>query len=138
MAFDQKRQDAIFKKTNRRCHICRKKLARKNYGVVDARGAWEVEHSVTQAAGGTHHLNNLFPACIPCNRSKRDSSTKTVRGKHGYRAAPLPKEKKASNTWLGGFGGAIAGRVLLAPLGPLGIAAGAVIGAVIGSDYEPD
>ena len=138
MAFDQKRQDTILNKTDGRCHICRKKLARKNYGAVGARGAWEVEHSVPQATGGTNHLNNLFPACIPCNRSKRDSSTKTARGKHGYRAAPLPKEKKTNNAWLGGLGGAVVGRVLLAPLGPLGIAAGAVIGAVIGSDYEPD
>ncbi|MDX9973787.1 MAG: HNH endonuclease signature motif containing protein [FCB group bacterium] len=138
MAFDQQRQDAIFKKTDGRCHICRKKLARKNYGGVGARGAWEVEHSVPQAVGGTHHLNNLYPACIPCNRSKRDSSTKKARGKHGHRAAPLSKEKKTGNAWLGGFGGAIAGRILFASLGPLGIAAGAVVGAVIGNDYEPD
>lgn len=138
MAFDPKRQDAIFKKTDGRRHICRKKLARKNYGVVGARGAWEMEHSVSQAAGGTHHLNNLFPACIPCNRSKRDSSTKAARGQHGYRAAPLSKEKKTGNAWLVGLGGAIAGRILLALLRPLGIATGAVIGAVIGSDYEPE
>ena len=137
MAFDPKRQDAIFKKSAGRHHICRKKLARKNYGVVGARGAWEVEHSVSQAAGGTHHTHNLFPACIPCNRSKRDSSTK-ARGQHGYRAAPLSKEKKTGNAWLGGPGGTIAVRILLASLGPLGIAAGAVIGTVIGSDYKPD
>lgn len=138
MAFDQQRQDAIFKKTDGRCHICRKTLARRNYGVLGARGAWEVEHSNPQARGGTHHLNNLFPACLPCNRSKRHSSTKSARAKHGFRAAPLSKEKKSGNAWLAGIGGAIAGRVFLAPLGPLGIAAGALIGAVIGSDYEPD
>ncbi|WP_420419636.1 hypothetical protein [Pacificispira sp.] len=50
----------------------------------------------------------------------------------------MSKEKKTGNAWLGGLGGAVAGRILLAPLGPLGIAAGAVIGAIVGSDYEPD
>jgi 5-methylcytosine-specific restriction endonuclease McrA len=138
MAFDRRRQDAIFKKTDGQCHICRKTLARRNYGVLGARGAWEVEHSNPRAVGGTDHLNNLYPACLPCNRSKRHASTKSARGKHGFRAAQLSREKKAGNAWLAGLAGAMAGRMLLATLGPLGIAAGALIGAAIGSDYEPD
>ena len=138
MAFDKQRQEAIFKKTDGHCHICRKKLARKNYGVVGSRGAWEVEHSVPQAKGGSNHLNNLYPSCIPCNRSKGASSTKSARQKNGFKSAPLPQEKKSQNTWLGGLGGALAGRIILAPLGPIGIAAGAVIGAALGSGHEPD
>ncbi len=138
MAFDPRRLDEIFKKTDGQCHICRKKLARKNYGAIGARGVWEVEHSVPQAAGGTHHLNNLLPACIPCNRSKRDSSTRSARGKHGFRAVPLSKEKKSGNAWVGGVGGAVAGRILLASFGPAGIAIGAVIGSIIGKKFEPD
>jgi hypothetical protein len=138
MAFNPQRLDAIFEKTDGRCHICRKKLVRKNYGVAGASRAWEVEHSVSQVAGGTHHLNNLYPACIHCNRSKQASSTRIARKKHGYQAAPLPKEKKAINALVGGIGGAALGRMLLATLGPYGVIAGAVLGAVIGNEYEPD
>lgn len=138
MAFDAERQDAIFRKTDGHCHICRKKLARKNYGTVGARGAWEVEHSTPRAKGGSDHLNNLYAACIPCNRSKGASSTRTSRKKHSYGCAPLSREKKTQNTWAGGVSGAIVGRVLLAPLGPLGIAAGALIGAAIGKSFEPN
>ena len=138
MAFDTERQDVIFRKTDGNCHICRKKLARKNYGAVGARGAWEVEHSIPRVKGGSNHLNNLYPACISCNRSKGASSTRASRKKHDYKCAPLSREKKTQNAWAGGIGGALAGRILLAPLGPLGVAAGALIGAAIGKSFEPN
>jgi hypothetical protein len=88
MGFRIERQQAIFDRTQGRCHICRKRLAWSNYGVVGARGAWEVEHSVPQAYGGTHHMNNLYAACIPCNRSKGAESSRWARGQYGYTAAP--------------------------------------------------
>lgn len=134
MAFNKQRLDDIFRKTDGRCHICRKKLVRKNYGVVRARSAWEAEHSVPKAKGGTDHLNNLYPACISCNRSKGAASTKVARTKHGFKAAPLSKEKKTGNTWFGGFGGALLG----APFGPIGVLAGAVVGAIFGDSHEPN
>jgi 5-methylcytosine-specific restriction endonuclease McrA len=34
------------------------------------RGVWEVEHSVARAKCGSNHGNNLYAACITCNRSK--------------------------------------------------------------------
>ncbi|WP_420559750.1 HNH endonuclease [Tepidicaulis sp.] len=138
MSFDANRQDLIFARTDGCCHICRKKLARKNYGVVGARGAWEVEHSVPRASGGSDRLNNLYPACISCNRAKGVTSTRGSRRKNGFRCAPLSPAKKEENAWIGGVGGALGGRILLAPLGPLGIALGAVIGAAIGKMIEPD
>jgi len=138
MAFDNKRLGEIFKKTDGLCHICRKKLARKNYGVQGSRGAWEVEHSNPRAKGGSDHLNNLYPACISCNRSKGASTTKIARNKNGFKAAPLSREKKTRYTVLGVIGGAVAGRILLAPFGPLGIIAGVAIGTLVGSSHEPE
>ena len=53
MSFDFERREQIFGKTDGDCHICGKKLAWSNYGIVGARAAWEVEHSVPRSAGGT-------------------------------------------------------------------------------------
>jgi hypothetical protein len=64
MRFNEKRQQQIFVRTSGYCHICHAKLDFDKYGDVGKEGAWEVEHSTPQAKGGTHHLNNLYPACI--------------------------------------------------------------------------
>jgi HNH endonuclease len=45
--------------------------------------ACEVEHLIPWSLGGTDHLNNLYPACIPCNRGKGTTSTRTVRAWNG-------------------------------------------------------
>lgn len=137
MAYSPQQLDAIFEKTNGRCHICRKTLARQSYGTMKTPGAWEVDHSVPQAKGGTDRLGNLLPACISCNRSKQDSSTETARRKHGFRASPLSKKKKTDNTWLGTVAGGTAGWIVLASLGPLGIVIGTVSGMTVGYFYEP-
>ena len=137
MTYSQQELNAIFEKTNGRCHICRGILARKNYSIVRTLGAWEVDHSIPQAEGGTDCFSNLFPACIVCNRSKQHSSTKTARGKHNFHSSPLSKKKKTDNTWLGSAIGGTAGWFLLAPLGPFGIAIGTLSGMVIGYLYEP-
>ena len=62
----------IYDKTGGYCAYCGKRLAWRNYGYPGARAAWEVDHSVPVSRGGTNHLNNLVPTCIPCNRSKGD------------------------------------------------------------------
>lgn len=89
MGFSIEQKEAIFDRTQGHCHICRRRLAWCNYGIFGARGAWEVEHSVPQALGGTHHGNNLYAACISCNRAKGAGSTRSVRGQYGYASAPL-------------------------------------------------
>ena len=139
MAFDQKTLDAVFRKTDGRCHICRGNLARGNYGAKKIRGAgaWEVEHSVPRAHGGTNHLNNLYPAHVTCNRSKGATSTREARKKYGYMAAPLPRRKKSANALVGGACGLVAGHVVLRSLGPAGIAAAALAGIIIGYKREP-
>jgi len=55
---------------------CGKKLAWKNYGKRGRRGAWEVDHSRPISRGGTDYLRNLVPACIECNRSKGDLTSR--------------------------------------------------------------
>jgi 5-methylcytosine-specific restriction endonuclease McrA len=84
----------IFDRTNGRCHLCFARLAFSNYGYFGERGAWEVEHSIPRALGGTNRLNNLYAACIVCNRSKGTQSTRAVRGWRGYSAAPFSTAKR--------------------------------------------
>jgi hypothetical protein len=44
--FLPKTQVKVYEKTDGCYHICSKKLAKKNYGVIGARGAWEIDHSI--------------------------------------------------------------------------------------------
>lgn len=97
----------IYNRTDGCCHICGKKLSFKNYAAFGARGAWEIEHSLPQARGGTSHRNNLYAACISCNRRKRHGSTRGARAEHGRNAAPLSAAKKDAlrrqNAWESGI-----------------------------------
>lgn len=71
MSYCKAELDRIFTTTAGRCHLCHRRLARKNYGADGQRGAWEVDHSLPRARGGSDHGNNLRPAHIACNRSKQ-------------------------------------------------------------------
>jgi hypothetical protein len=84
----------IFDRTDGCCHLCFVRLAFSNYGRLGSRGAWEVEHSNPRANGGTNRLSNLYAAHIVCNRWKGTRATRTVRGWHGYRAAPFSAAKR--------------------------------------------
>lgn len=66
----------IYDKNNGCCWHCGKKLSFKNYGIIGARGGWEVDHSNPLSRGGTDYFRNLVPSCIPCNRSKGDLKTR--------------------------------------------------------------
>ena len=65
--YNPDRLERIYRRTDGRCHICRKKLSLVNYGRAGERGAWQIDHSRARVKGGSDHLNNLFPACIPSN-----------------------------------------------------------------------
>lgn len=138
MLYDKVTLRRIYDRTSGYCHICRKKLSFTNYGKFGEKGAWEVEHSHVRATGGSDHGNNLFAACISCNREKGTFTTRTARSWHGRTKAPLSKEKrkkaKRANAIAGGILGGLAGSIL----GPWGVAAGAAIGAKIGHDSDPD
>ncbi len=134
MSYDKKKLDTIYKKTDGRCHLCHKKVVRKNHGILKSRGAWEVDHSVPKVKDGTDKLQNLYPACTSCNRKKGTSSTQVARNKNNVKTAPLSREKKTENAMIGGGVGLIVG--CLVPFGLIGIISGTVIGAAIGSNHK--
>jgi len=70
MQWDEDTLDWVYDKTGGYCRYCGKKLSRINYAMPGERGAWEIDHSVPLALGGTDYLSNLWPACIDCNRDK--------------------------------------------------------------------
>lgn len=138
MSYDEITLNRIYDRTDGRCHLCRKKLSLCNYGVLGNKGAWEVDHSFARIRGGTNHLNNLKPACIPCNRAKRDNTTRAARSRHGYRSAPLSKSAKVTARRKNTLGGVLIGGLLGTILGPAGVVMGATIGGKLGHDKNPD
>lgn len=138
MTFNSEQLDRIYERSSGYCHICHKKLARRNYGSAGKRGAWEVEHSNPRAHGGTDRLNNLYPACIPCNRSKGASSTKSARAKNGKARAPLSPGKRSRAKLMNGLGVGVLGAALGAIFGPVGMYVGGALGAHIGHRQNPD
>lgn len=139
MAYTDEQLNDIYDRTSGKCHICHKKLAFTNYANPGARGAWEVEHSQPRASGGTNRRNNLYAACISCNRSKRAGSTRAARRRNGTTHAPLNRERRAAarlrSAVVGAGIGAVAGRALL---GRGGGWVGGLFGAAIGHDRDPD
>jgi 5-methylcytosine-specific restriction endonuclease McrA len=129
---------AIYDRTSGYCHLCHKKLSFNNYGKAGSHAPWEVEHSKPKANGGTNSLNNLYAACISCNRSKGASSTATARSKNGKSRAPLSvakrKNEKLKNAIAGGTLGGIIGSIF----GPAGLFLGALAGSHLGHRSNPD
>jgi len=125
----------ILKKTDGRCHLCRKgRLSVQSYG-----SRWELDHSVPRAWGGTNRQSNLLPAHVRCNRSKQDRSTRSVRAENGFSKRPLSREEQGSarmkNTLTGAGVCAVVGGLLGGPPGALiGGALGCLLGH--GSDVE--
>jgi 5-methylcytosine-specific restriction endonuclease McrA len=138
MKRDDESLDRIYMRTNGRCHVCRKKIAWRNYGRIEKRGAWEVDHSVPRSKGGSDHMNNLFPACVPCNRSKSNMSNASVRAAAGFARSPYSASEKRAHAAIGGGIG-----VVLAIFTPPPVRIGAAIvlgllGAFLGREIEAD
>jgi len=127
----------IFARTEGKCHICRKRLCFGNYGARDRKGAWEIEHSIPVSKGGTDHLNNLYAACIQCNRSKGAATTRTARARNGYRGAPLSKKRRTKNAWTLGAAGTLAALFVPPHVRLVAALLGATVGATIGYRSEP-
>lgn len=138
MAYDTKTLRRIYDRTSGYCHICRKKLSFTNYGRSGQKGSWEVEHSVARANGGTDRLNNLYAACIGCNRDKSDCVTKTARGWNGHTRAPLSREQRKKARAANTVGGALIGGFFGLAGGPAGVLIGSLVGAGIGSNLRPE
>jgi|HubBroStandDraft_4_1064222.scaffolds.fasta_scaffold770615_1 hypothetical protein len=136
MAYDI---NAIYDRTSGHCHICGRKVCFSNYGILGARGAWEIEHSRPQARGGTNHGNNLYAACIPCNREKSHRwSTRTVRAWNDRKRAPLSRIKRREAKQQQALAGAVLCGIAGSVFGPLGAIIGAAVGAAIGDKQNPD
>jgi 5-methylcytosine-specific restriction endonuclease McrA len=136
MAWTFEERRWIFDKTSGDCHICHKQLSFGNYAQNGRRGAWEVEHSVPQARGGTHHGNNLFAACISCNRAKGSITSRTARAWNGRTRAPLSKSKRREIKERNIITGAVSGGLLgLRIAGPLGALIGALLGGALGESF---
>lgn len=139
MAYSEDDLRSIYSKTSGRCHICGRSAAWKNYGIVGARMAWEVDHSNPRARGGSDRRSNLLAAHISCNRSKRDSSTRSARAKHGRTCKPMSEGERAqARGILISTGALVGGTIGLVLAGPPGAAAGAAIGAGFGVSIDPD
>lgn len=139
MSYESELLDRIFERTSGYCHICGGKLCRKNYAKFGLRGAWEVEHSVAQCNGGSHHSNNLYAAHISCNRNKGRLTTRTARGRYGRTRAPMSMKRRSAargeNTAIGVIGGGLTG---LAFGGPIGAVVGMFAGGKLGHSLNPD
>lgn len=138
MKSDDSKLERIYRRTDGQCHICRKRLCFGNYGAIGKRGAWEIEHSRPRSKGGTDHLNNLYAACISCNRSKGNGTTASARSGNGYLTAPLSEKRKNGNAWTGGAVGSLAFLFVPPSLRLVAAVVGGVVGAVVGKSYEPD
>jgi hypothetical protein len=138
MAWSDEQLSAIYDRTSGYCHLCHKKLSFNNYAAYGERGAWEVEHSVPKARGGSDRTNNLYAACISCNRSKRARGTKSCRAENGRSCPPMDRPRRASAKTKNALAGAGLGMLLGAPFGPLGVLAGGAIGAHCGHKENPD
>jgi 5-methylcytosine-specific restriction endonuclease McrA len=136
MAFSDETISRVYDRTSGYCHLCGRKVCFHNYGALRTRGAWEVEHSVPRALGGTDHLNNLYAACIVCNRTKGTSSTRTARARNGQTRAPLARGQRKAirnrNTWTG----VVTGLVIGARFGQGGALVCAIIGGLIGDSIR--
>jgi 5-methylcytosine-specific restriction endonuclease McrA len=144
IVWSEEQKDYIFHKTDGCCHLCGKKLARKNYAQKDERGCWEVEHSKSIANGGTDHLNNLFPACIPCNREKSNTKTSVqmriskkipprvppnASQKHKNKIQEAKRETDENHLTESAVFGSFVGSLLGGPVGA--IVGGVVVGGIV-------
>ena len=137
MAYSDEQLERTYDRTGGYCHLCHKKLSYKNYAQYGERGAWEVEHSKPIARGGTSHGNNLFAACISCNRSKRAGSSRTARSRSGQSRAPYSRSKVNAKRGNNQLGGAITGGIIGSRFGPGGTVVGALLGALFGDKNTP-
>jgi 5-methylcytosine-specific restriction endonuclease McrA len=137
--YDETRRRAVFDKTRGICHLCHKRIAFANYGVHEACGGWEIDHSVPRSLGGTDHLNNLYAAHTSCNRSKQAQSSRRIRLGNGQTRPPLSAEaierERLDNALTGAFSFGLLGARFA---GPAGFWIGAIVGAVATYAIDPE
>jgi len=130
-SFNEETKNKVLEKTGGFCHLCNRKLSRKNYGNYGTRGAWEIDHSVPISKGGKNHLNNYLAACISCNRAKGNNSTHKVRQHNGLNNKPMSKQQRQEKARNKVLAGAASGALFGSRFGPFGIILGGAIGALM-------
>lgn len=137
-AMTKKRQlQKIYSRTDGNCHICHRKLVFSNYAIHGLKVAWQIEHSVPKAKGGTNHLNNLFAACISCNLKKGILTTGTARRRNGFTRAPYSNVKRQKIEHDNIAKGVVIGAFLGLVGGPIGSIIGGTLGGYIGKNNSP-
>ncbi len=138
MGYTSEELNAIYDRNGGSCHLCGQRLAFRNYGKKGKRGAWEVDHSVAKARGGTNRQNNLRSACISCNRSKKAADTRSIRARNGLARGPMSTARRASARSERIVSGVLIGGALGALLGGrFGAIAGATVGCAVGAESRP-
>lgn len=138
MPYGDQRLSEIYDRTSGYCHLCGKKLAFTNYNKPGQKGAWEVDHSNPKAKGGTDRLNNLYAACVSCNRDKSSSNTRTAREWYGQNRAPLSRQKRKKVRIQNALVAGVLGGVVGGLAGPVWMLIGAAIGARCGYRANPN
>jgi hypothetical protein len=136
MSFSDDTLSRIYDRTGGDCHVCGRKVFFTNYGIVGARGAWEVEHSIPRYLGGTNHLNNLYCACVPCNRGKGITSARTVRAWNGRSRAPMSRTRRKEIRIRNGWSGVAIGLMIGARSSPGAALICAILGGLIGDSIK--
>ena len=62
----------IWEKSQGRCYYCGKTLN-------PFFGEFHIDHVIPVTRGGTHHIDNLVPCCLPCNSHKGDKTLDELR-----------------------------------------------------------
>ncbi len=75
--FSSTKKSQVYHKTDGHCAYCGDWL--------DPFTNWNIDHIIPQSKGGTHHIDNLLPACKKCNCIKRDRSIDEFREYLRYR-----------------------------------------------------
>ena len=96
MPYSLDQLELIFDRTDGRCHLCHSDLYFEDYGAPAYKDGWEVEHSRPRARGGTDHPNNLYAACVSCNRRKGTRSSAEFRRDLGLSGPP---RRRAGIEW---------------------------------------
>lgn len=74
--FSRKIVSEVKQKTGGLCFYCGEKLPPDTEYLDDGGKAvtghrnWHIDHFVPLSNGGSNHISNLVPACIPCNSMK--------------------------------------------------------------------
>ena len=103
----------LFLKWKRSCAKCSQK--------IDAGKAWDIDHILPLALGGTNEAENLQILCKPCHQAKttkddipRIAKTKRLKARHlGVRspsAGQIPESKRSA--WKRQFDGSVVRRII--------------------------